>query len=316
MANDENLTLEDAIGADPGTIAEEMMSPDERDAAQERASDSEPEQSESGEGAETEAPDTETATTAGVDADEDDGDELPAFMTPEYLEKHPKDAENWRALKEQRNDFRSGLKQAQEFMSSRDAEVKTLHAELAAIKAAQAQAARAPAAPPADPIENPEEFRAQVEQRVSNEVAAVRFDMSEQLATTKHGQEKVDEAFARYEKAIASDPTLGQMIQNSPDPWGTMIAEMDRRALLSEMGNDPAAYRNRLESEALEKARAQVTAELEAGKAEAVERALEQRRSIPSSIATAPGSGRDASAGMQWNGPEPLSAALGSALDN
>lgn len=84
--------------------------------------------------------------------------------------------------------------------------------------------------------------------------------------------------------------------------------------MLAEIGDDPAAYRAKVEAEALEKARASLAAEAAGDKVKAVEDALSRRR-VPSSIATAPGVGRNASQGAAWNGPAPLSEALNSPLD-
>ena len=308
--SDENALSFDLDGNPPpaeDSVAYERLSPDERDRLHEQQETQETPKAEDAAPAETPPADEEKTET-----DED--------AVPEHIARNPEDAQNWRELRTMARDFKGQAAERAAELDAQKAQMATLQAEIAALRAqTQAQQQHAqPAAPSplADPVDNPQAFQAQVMDTVQREITAARFDLSEQAAIGWLGHEKVDAAFAKYSEMAQADPGLKAAVQQAADPWTTMIAEVERRELLSEIGGDPAAYKNRL----MEQARAEVQAELagktEAEKKAAVEAALSRLSSIPSSIATAPGAGRNATgSGSGFEGPVPLAQAGAFTLD-
>lgn len=96
---------------------------------------------------------------------------------------------------------------------------------------------------------------------IKQEVSQLREFYSQREAVREHGQEKVQTAFnAMHQAAISGDrdaQAAVARVKQSIDPYGDIVAWHQRTSVLSEVGNDPAAYR--------EKLRAELLAELNAG---------------------------------------------------
>ena len=266
-------------------------------------------------------PEIEAAPESADEApvDDDGGEDLPEFMTAAYLEKNPEDPRRWSELRGQRNEFRDNARAAAAVAAASRAEAAALKAELESLRSAQAQQPAQPAPAPVevpDPVEDPQGFREHVRAEALVVARNTQLDMYEERTIATHGKERVDAAFNKFQTLQASEPAVYSAVMSSPDPWASMMAEVARRELMSEIGSDPMAYKNRLMEEARAAAAAELSGSVETEKAAAVEEALTRRRAIPTSIAKAPGVGRSASSErVVWDGPPPLDSVLGSALD-
>jgi hypothetical protein len=74
-----------------------------------------------------------------------------------------------------------------------------------------------------------------------------RFNTSEMLARDKHAD--LDEVVQVFMDAAAKNPALSAQLQNERHPWEFAYQEGKRLKFAAEIGNDPAAYRARLEAE-------------------------------------------------------------------
>jgi hypothetical protein len=127
----------------------------------------------------------------------------------------------------------------------------------------------------------------------------IREQVSQMMAVEKHGSEKVEAAYQALANAIGSDPQVQEAyrrIMAAPHPYGELLAWHEQQQVLSEIGSDPRAYR--------EKLRAELLAELQSG----VPRATHSPGPMPSNFAQ----GRSAGprSGVTWSGPQPLSAIM------
>lgn len=118
------------------------------------------------------------------------------------------------------------------------------------------------------------------------------------IAGTKYGDDKVDEAEKAFIKAI-NDRTLDQAdyhkVVNSPNRYAAAAQWHARRQALEEIGDDPAAYKERLESEIREKLKAEQPVHHNGGNGSAI---------MPSNLAGARNVGTRA--GPAWAGPTPI----------
>lgn len=76
-------------------------------------------------------------------------------------------------------------------------------------------------------------------------------------AKAEFGEAKLAEAFAFFE----DNPHLSEPLRRSADPWGDAVRYVEREKARAEIGDDPGAYRSRLEAELREKLRAELAAE-------------------------------------------------------
>jgi hypothetical protein len=127
----------------------------------------------------------------------------------------------------------------------------------------------------------------------------IREQVSQLMAIEKHGPEKVEAAYQALANAIGSDPQVQEAyrrIMAAPHPYGELLAWHEQQRVLSEIGRDPRAYREKLRMELL--------AELRNG----APRAGHSPGPMPSNFAQ----GRSAGprSGVTWSGPQPLSAIM------
>ncbi len=116
-----------------------------------------------------------------------------------------------------------------------------------------------PAAPPVmpaapDPVIDPEGFARHHQFIAFNE----RLNVSEMLVREKHAD--VDEKIEAFKAEAAQNPALMARLQTERHPWAWAY-EQGRKALAArEIGDDPAAFRAKLEAEIREKVLAEVRA--------------------------------------------------------
>lgn len=129
-----------------------------------------------------------------------------------------------------------------------------------------------------------------LQQQIVNE----RFNNSEMLVREKYAD--ADEMVATFKEAAAKNPALNAQMMSHPHPWKFAYEEGKRLRFASEIGNDPAAYRERI--------RAEVLAELQKTPPAAGAGATAPAPApIPQSLAGARSAG---ARGNTWTGPTPM----------
>lgn len=126
---------------------------------------------------------------------------------------------------------------------------------------AQQQQAPQPVYQRPDPISDPEGAYAHLEHKVQQGFLNQHLNMSERYARTTHGSEVVDQALEAAQRA-----GYDAMFVNRPDPYGEMVDWYRGQQVAQEIGTDPAAYRARIEAEVATRVRAEVMAQLQAGR--------------------------------------------------
>ena len=167
-------------------------------------------------------------------------------------------------------------------------EIERLHMEAEArAKAYEQMQQRQPQQPQYQPqpqAEEPPDFYTNPEgalqfhlQKQQHAYENMMLNQSEVMARDKFGDEIVDTALKAAQAAGVAASFKGQ-----PHPWGELVKWHKRQQTLQVVGDDPDAYRTKIEAEV----RAKVLAELKAGGAGA---AAQPR--IPGTLATATGQG-------------------------
>jgi len=165
-----------------------------------------------------------------------------------------------------------------------------------------------PPQPPPDIFENPNGFidhhvNGALDQRITPMREALMFN-ARLTAEAIHKAETVQAATAAFDQAAAArqiDPTEYQRIMSSPNPFHEAVQWHKRTAALTEIGTDPAAYRERV--------RAELLAEIQAGQGAPQPPASPQAPQMPQSFAAARNAGPRST--PQWAGPKPLSELMG-----
>jgi len=126
-----------------------------------------------------------------------------------------------------------------------------LEGELAAYKAQQEQARQPqpeqmPPLAPIDPAQDPVGFTARLQQVLLNE----RLNNSEERLREKIGDEKLNEYVNEFKQLAQRDQTLFGKLYSQTNPYAWMTREVDRLRHLREVGDDPSAYRAKIEAEA------------------------------------------------------------------
>lgn len=127
------------------------------------------------------------------------------------------------------------------------------------------------------------EGRFAYEQQVFNQrLLDERLNISEMLMREKVGNEVVDAATAAFKEEATRNPALGLELARQTNPYGYVVNWHKRHKLLSDIGEDPEAYK------------ARIIAEYIAQQQQAPQEApASTRPRLPGSLATAPSAGRD-----------------------
>jgi hypothetical protein len=132
---------------------------------------------------------------------------------------------------------------------------------------------------------------------IQQALMAQREGMSRMIAAEKHGEEAVNEAYQALASLRASNSpefqATYQQVMSSPHPYGALVAWHGKQKVMSEIGSDPAAYR--------EKIKAELLAEMGGQQPQAQPN---QVPVMPSNFATARNVG--SRAGPTWAGPTPI----------
>jgi hypothetical protein len=95
---------------------------------------------------------------------------------------------------------------------------------------------------PPNPAVDPAGYHDQIQRLLINE----RLNQSELMARRDLGSERVDALVAEFRAEAAQDATLFDKLYQQPDPYGWAVKELDRRRLVRDVGDDPAAYEAKL----------------------------------------------------------------------
>lgn len=204
----------------------------------------------------------------------------------------------------------AALHEAREKTRRYTEEVTDLRRQLAELTSLiQQQQQKPPPEPQAEPEfdwDNPRrDFRKELTQAIQQERAAIaqefqrqREAVQSQFAIQRHGQEVVEEAYAALEAGRGTDPEWGSdyaKIMRSPDQYEALVQWHKKRKTLTEVGNDPEAFKAKIRAEYLE--------ELRNGKALPEGQPIERRQPtvMPSNLSNARSVG--SRSGPAWQGP-------------
>ncbi|MFV1536945.1 hypothetical protein [Phaeobacter sp. JH204B] len=177
--------------------------------------------------------------------------------------------------------------------------VSDLRAQLRELKLQQQQQPPAPQPKPPEFIDP--EGMGYMQQQVQGMAQEVKLNFSEEMTRQQHGDETVDAALAAFKAQAGTNPALHQAILAERSPWGAMVKWHQQQQVAQEVGNDPAAYREKLEKEI----RAKIEAEL------VTKQAQEKAAQAAPSMANVTGTGGGPKA-TAWGGPTPLDKVIGS----
>ena len=109
---------------------------------------------------------------------------------------------------------------------------------------------QAPPQPPPDPVTDPRGYAQYVEQREAQRELNARLNNSEMYIRDKVGDEKLSEYVNEFRQMANADPTLFGKLYSQPHPYAWLTREVDRLRLVRDVGDDPAAFRAKIEAEA------------------------------------------------------------------
>lgn len=252
---------------------------------------------------ETTAPEMEAEAVAETPAEEvtqeaTDVDEQPETDKPET--EPARDAKGKFTKKDKPAEPQAGDDKAWSYHAYKDEKEKrqAYEQELTQLRAQIAQ--QPPPQPQAiDPIDDPQGFNRSVQEQI----AAVRYEttlqVSEQFARNTHGDEAWQAANAWL--MTPEGAATREQAMRSSDPWGEAISAHKRHQAMQEIGDDPQAYRERIEAEIRERLEVEMRAQSP--------QPATPSTPMPANFASARNAGERK--GPSWAGPTSLNAALG-----
>ena len=157
--------------------------------------------------------------------------------------------------------------------------------------------------PPPDPATDPYGYANHVWQRQMEAQINHQLNVSEMLLREKIGDDKVSEYVNEFKNLAARDQTLFPKLYGQPHPYAWMQREVERQRVLRDVGDDPSAYRAKVEAEARAKWEAEVAAQpMNGGNGHAVSPAAGMAPSLANARSVA---GRTTTT---FTGPPPLDA--------
>jgi hypothetical protein len=145
-----------------------------------------------------------------------------------------------------------------------------------------------------DPTQDPQGYRAQLQQERQHDLLNERLNLSQAAAMREHGAEAVTKATEEFRAAMQQNPSLQSQLYQQLDPYQWVMQQAEVLRLHREIGEDPAAYKARLRAEWEAERGASQEAPLSAGPASTMPR---MAPSLASARSAAP---RSAAA---WSGP-------------
>jgi len=114
--------------------------------------------------------------------------------------------------------------------------------------------------PPPDPAVDPRGFAQHQQQQYQAQLLNERLNTSEMMLRDKIGDEKLNEYVGEFREMANADPTLFGKLYSQPHPYAWLTREVDRLRLVRDVGDDPAAFRAKIEAEARAKWEAEAKA--------------------------------------------------------
>lgn len=200
-------------------------------------------------------------TVVTIEAETEDGFDLPVEQK-QVQEKEQQQVEAQPAQTEE--DGLSGLppaaiaaiKDERKKRQAATGELQSLRDELNQMKG-QLQARPAPQPAPQqqqpqipNPATDPEGYHAFMQTQQAASMQNTQLNMSEMMVRQTLGDEAVNEAFSVLNQHPQRDLLLSQFKQTS-HPWGQMMSWYKQQKLVSEIGDDPEAYKQKLKEELL-----------------------------------------------------------------
>lgn len=149
-----------------------------------------------------------------------------------------------------------------------------------------------------DPLDDPEGFNKSLDSRINDVAFKTTLTISERFARQEHGAETVDATNAWLMEP--SNAHILQQAKTSADPWGDAVKAYKRAQVMSEIGEDPQAYRERIRAEIREQLEAEYSSS---------ENPQAPAQPRPSNFSAARNAGKRS--GPVWSGPVPLDKLLG-----
>lgn len=115
----------------------------------------------------------------------------------------------------------------------------------------------AKAQPKPDFYSDPEAALAAAQQAAVAAALNTKLETSRFLAEKEFGSDLVNEAYAFFDQ----NPHLSHALVNSPSPFHEAVKTYQRHKMLSEIGDDPASYRARIEAEVKDRLMAEMQAQ-------------------------------------------------------
>ena len=147
-------------------------------------------------------------------------------------------------------------RQRRQDWKARAVEAETKHKELQRqFEDAQRRATAPPPQPqappqsPPDPATNPQGWAQHVVQQQQAALLNERLNNSEMMLADKIGAEKLNEYVQEFRSLANADPTLFGKLYSQPHPYAWLTREVDRLRLVRDVGDDPAAYREKILAE-------------------------------------------------------------------
>ena len=142
------------------------------------------------------------------------------------------------------------------------------------------QQQQAPQQPPPDPATNPQGWAQHVVQQQQAALLNERLNNSEMMLADKIGAEKLNEYVQEFRSLANADPTLFGKLYSQPHPYAWLTREVDRLRLVRDVGDDPAAFRAKIEAEARAKWEAEAKAQPAPSPAAGMQPSLGTARSV------------------------------------
>ena len=139
---------------------------------------------------------------------------------------------------------------------------------------------QAPPQPPPDPATNPQGWAQHVVQQQQAALLNERLNNSEMMLADKIGAEKLSEYVNEFRNLANADPTLFGKLYSQPHPYAWLTREVDRLRLVRDVGDDPAAYREKILAEERVKWEAEAKAQPAPSPAAGMQPSLGTARSV------------------------------------
>lgn len=162
---------------------------------------------------------------------------------PQQVEEKPDSIPSWR-LKEEADAKREAIERAAKYQS----ELDQLKQQMWQMQAASQQK---PQDEPIDIFADPDAYQSRVNQTMEERFRAMEGNFSLRLASYKYGDTFQEAWQDMVNRTMNGDDQFRQQVLQSPDPGETLVQLYKREQVMSEVGQDPTAYRSKVLEDAL-----------------------------------------------------------------